>query len=193
MNYLTSLNDQRVIIICAGPAGLTAAYELSTLGLQSVILEADSRFGGISRTVNYQGYRFDIGGHRFFSKIPYINQLWQNILGDDFISCSRLSRIYYQGYFFDYPINPFNAFLGFGVSESVKIFLNYIKSYSAKILASLIIFLFIISTLLERKLKFKFNIYLLILIIFFSLALISAILTYGNYNYSLRHFPCFIL
>ena len=81
MNYLTSLNDQPVIIIGAGPAGLTAAYELSTLGLHSVILEADSQVGGISRTVNYQGYRFDIGGHRFFSKIPYINQLWHNIPG----------------------------------------------------------------------------------------------------------------
>ena len=124
MDSFTSSNNQRIIIIGAGPAGLTAAYELSKVGQNSIILEANCQVGGISRTLNYHGYRFDIGGHRFFSKHPYINQIWHDILGNDFIARTRLSRIYYQGYFFDYPINPYNAFLGFGVSESVKIFLN---------------------------------------------------------------------
>ncbi len=73
------------LIIGGGPAGLTTAYELSKLGKPSVILEADNQVGGISRTVNYQGYRFDIGGHRFFSKVPYINQLWHEILDEDFL------------------------------------------------------------------------------------------------------------
>ena len=94
-----------VVIIGAGPAGLTAAYELTKLGLRSVILEADSQVGGLARTVNYRGYRFDIGGHRFFSKVPLINALWQEILGEDFLVRPRLSRLYYGERFFDYPRN----------------------------------------------------------------------------------------
>ena len=73
------------VIIGAGPAGLTAAYELSKLGIGSTVLEADRQVGGLSRTVNYNGYRFDIGGHRFFSKVPLINELWKEILGEDFL------------------------------------------------------------------------------------------------------------
>ena len=69
------------LIIGAGPAGLTAAYELMKCGVRSTVLEADQQVGGLSRTVNYRGYRFDIGGHRFFSKVPLINELWQDILG----------------------------------------------------------------------------------------------------------------
>ncbi|MCH8020749.1 FAD-dependent oxidoreductase, partial [candidate division KSB1 bacterium] len=100
------------LIIGAGPAGLTTAYELSKLGKSSVILEADNQVGGISRTVNYQGYRFDIGGHRFFSKVPYINQLWHEILDEDFLVRPRLSRIHYRGHFYDYPLKALNALAG---------------------------------------------------------------------------------
>jgi len=92
-----------VLISGAGPAGLTAAYELAKLGLQSVVLEADGQVGGLARTVNYHGYRFDIGGHRFFSKVPLINELWHEILGEDFLVRPRLSRIHYGGHFFAYP------------------------------------------------------------------------------------------
>ncbi|MHC4569059.1 MAG: NAD(P)-binding protein, partial [Planctomycetota bacterium] len=97
------------IVIGAGPAGLTAAYELSQLGVQSTILEADVMVGGISRTVNHQGYRFDIGGHRFFSKVPSVNQLWNEMLGDEFLLRPRLSRIHYGGHFYDYPLKITNA------------------------------------------------------------------------------------
>src|SRR5262245_1444972 len=97
------------LIIGAGPAGLTTAFELAKLGIRSTVLEADEQVGGLSRTVNYRGYRFDIGGHRFFSKAPYINELWEEILGEDFIIRSRLSRIYYRGHFFDYPLKAANA------------------------------------------------------------------------------------
>src|SRR5262245_46349427 len=93
-----------VVIAGAGPAGLTAAYELNNLGVQSIILEADAQVGGLSRTVTYRDFRFDIGGHRFFSKIPQINALWQEILGEDFLLRPRLSRIHYDGKFFDYPL-----------------------------------------------------------------------------------------
>jgi len=123
---LSSLSES--LVIGAGPAGLTAAYELAKLGMRSTIVEADAQVGGISRTVNYKGYRFDIGGHRFFSKIPYINKLWQEIIGDDFLLRPRLSRIYYSGRFYDYPLKPLNALVGLGPLEAVRIGLSYFRA-----------------------------------------------------------------
>ncbi|MCB0297229.1 MAG: FAD-dependent oxidoreductase, partial [Calditrichaeota bacterium] len=110
------------------PAGLTAGYELFKLGHPSVILEADEMVGGISRTVNYQGYRFDIGGHRFFSKVPYVNDLWHEILQDDFILRPRLSRIHYKGHFFDYPLKAMNALAGLGPYEAMMVMLSYLRA-----------------------------------------------------------------
>ncbi|MHC4355173.1 MAG: NAD(P)/FAD-dependent oxidoreductase [Planctomycetota bacterium] len=116
------------IVIGAGPAGLTAAYELSQLGVQSTILEADVMVGGISRTVNHQGYRFDIGGHRFFSKVPSVNQLWNEMLGDEFLLRPRLSRIHYGGHFYDYPLKITNALAGLGVAEAALVGMSYAKA-----------------------------------------------------------------
>jgi protoporphyrinogen oxidase len=113
------------MIIGAGPAGLTAAYELSKLGVPSTILEADQQVGGLSRTVNYRGYRFDIGGHRFFSKVPLINELWQEMLHEDFLVRPRLSRIYYRKHFFDYPLKAMNALSGLGPVEALMVLLSY--------------------------------------------------------------------
>ncbi|MHC4631701.1 MAG: FAD-dependent oxidoreductase [Planctomycetota bacterium] len=115
------------LVIGAGPAGLTAAYELSELGVQSHILEADIVVGGISRTINYLGYRFDIGGHRFFSKVPLINELWQQMLGEQFLLRPRLSRIHYDGHFFDYPLKVTNALLGLGFVEAALVGMSYAK------------------------------------------------------------------
>lgn len=115
------------VIIGAGPAGLTAAYELSKMSIKSTLIEANSQVGGISRTENRQGYRFDMGGHRFFSKVPYINQIWKEILGPDFIQRPRLSRILYRGHFFDYPLKPLNAMAGLGLLESAKIIMDYTR------------------------------------------------------------------
>ena len=119
---------QRPLIIGAGPAGLTAAYELSKRGVSSTVLEGGTQVGGISKTVNYGGYRFDIGGHRFFSKVPLINELWQEILGEEFLLRPRKSRIYYNDHFFDYPLRPMNALIGLGPVESLLVALSYLKA-----------------------------------------------------------------
>ena len=99
-----------VVIIGAGPAGLTAAYQLAKAGRRSTVLEADSVVGGISRTVERDGWRFDIGGHRFFTKVQPVEELWHEILPDeDFMLRPRKSRIYYRGKFYDYPLKAINA------------------------------------------------------------------------------------
>ncbi|MUG93843.1 FAD-dependent oxidoreductase [Scytonema sp. UIC 10036] len=117
-----------VVIIGAGPAGLTAAYELVKQGKESIVLEQADKTGGISRTEVYKGYRFDIGGHRFFTKVSEVQQLWQEVLGNDFIKVPRLSRIYYQGKFFNYPLSPFNALSNLGIIQSFFILLSYLKT-----------------------------------------------------------------
>ncbi len=116
------------LIIGAGPAGLTAAYELMKAGSKSTIIEADTQVGGLSRTVNHRGYRFDIGGHRFFSKVPLINQVWDEILREDFLVRPRLSRIYYRDHFFDYPLKAMNAVAGLGPVEAMLVMLSYAKA-----------------------------------------------------------------
>src|SRR5579864_7774486 len=117
------------VIAGAGPAGLTAAYELSKHGRSCVVLESDpSMVGGISRTDQYKGYRFDIGGHRFFSKSEEVNRIWREILGDQFITRSRMSRIFYNHKFFHYPLKPADALLKLGIIRSLRILGSYLKA-----------------------------------------------------------------
>jgi len=115
-----------VVIIGAGPAGLTAAHELAKRGARATILEADTVVGGISRTVERDGWRFDIGGHRFFTKVPEVEARWKEILPDDFIRRPRLSRIFYDGKFFDYPLKAGNALKNLGLLEAVRCVLSYL-------------------------------------------------------------------
>jgi protoporphyrinogen oxidase len=116
-----------VVIIGAGPAGLTAAYELSKLGVCSTILEADDIVGGISRTVERDGWRFDIGGHRFFTKVQAVDDVWHEILGpDDFLQRPRMSRIFYKGKLYDYPLVPMNALRNLGPIEAVRCVASYV-------------------------------------------------------------------
>jgi protoporphyrinogen oxidase len=116
-----------VVIIGAGPAGLTAAYELGKRGATATVLEADDVVGGISRTVVADGYRFDIGGHRFFTKVPEVEALWHEILPDeDFMLRPRSSRIYYQGKFYDYPIKVMNALTNLGPVEALRCVLSFL-------------------------------------------------------------------
>lgn len=119
----------KTVIAGGGPAGLTAAYELTRNGSSCVVLESERELvGGISRTDTYKGYRFDIGGHRFFSKCEEVNSLWREILGDQFLKRPRLSRIYYNRRFFDYPLKPVDAFLKLGPIRSAAILLSYAKA-----------------------------------------------------------------
>ena len=116
-----------MVIIGAGPAGLTAAYQLAKAGRRSTVLEADSVVGGISRTVERDGWRFDIGGHRFFTKVQPVEDFWHEILPDeDFMLRPRKSRIYYQGKFYDYPLKAMNALGNLGVIEAVRCVLSYV-------------------------------------------------------------------
>ena len=122
------------VIAGAGPAGLTAAYELSKHGSSCVVLEAEQNLvGGISRTDEYKGYRFDIGGHRFFSKSDEVNRLWEEILGEEFLTRPRLSRIYYNRQFFHYPLKPLDALSKLGIGRSSLILASYLKAQMSPI------------------------------------------------------------
>src|SRR3989441_10159169 len=119
----------KVAIIGAGPAGLTAGYLLSKEDVDVVVLEADPVYvGGISRTVTYNGFHFDIGGHRFFSKSKAVEDLWTEILPNDMLVRPRSSRIFYDGKFFSYPLRPFEALLKLGVFRSTLCVLSWLKA-----------------------------------------------------------------
>ncbi len=114
------------VVIGAGPAGLTAAYELAKAGRDVVVLEASDTVGGISQTVEREGWRFDIGGHRFFTKVPEVEALWHEILPDeDFLMRPRMSRIFYNDRLFDYPLKAGNALRGLGLLEALRCMLSY--------------------------------------------------------------------
>ncbi|MDX2201910.1 MAG: NAD(P)/FAD-dependent oxidoreductase [Hyphomicrobiaceae bacterium] len=118
-----------VFVIGAGPAGLTAAYLLTKQGVATTVIEADpTHVGGISRTASYKNFLFDIGGHRFFSKSKEVVDLWKEILPDDFIERPRLSRIYYNGVYFSYPLKAFEALNNLGYVESALCVLSYLQS-----------------------------------------------------------------
>jgi len=125
-----NLSDTSVVIIGAGPAGLTAAYLLAKRGVPVTVIEADPQYvGGISRTVAYQGFLFDIGGHRFFSKSQAVEDLWTELLPDDLLERPRSSRIFYNGQFFSYPLRPLEALRRLGLPESARCVLSYLHSW----------------------------------------------------------------
>jgi protoporphyrinogen oxidase len=126
---LPSPTSKHVVVIGAGPAGLTTAYELAKHQVPATVVEANPHYvGGIARTVEHHGYRFDIGGHRFFSKNQEVEDLWTEILGDEMLTCGRLSRIYYRGKYFDYPLKAFNALRNLGLLETVRCMASYAKA-----------------------------------------------------------------
>ena len=122
------MKDEQIVIIGAGPAGLTAAYEFIKLGIRPIVIEKADKVGGIARTESYKEYSFDMGGHRFFTKISKINRMWKEMLGENLLKVSRVSRIYYKGRFFNYPLEISNALFNLGMIESLLILLSYIKA-----------------------------------------------------------------
>jgi protoporphyrinogen oxidase len=117
-----------VCIAGAGPAGLAAAYGLVQAGLRPAVFDAAPVVGGLARTEIYKGYRFDIGGHRFLTKVPEIEALWKQMLGDDLITVKRLSRIHYEGQYFDYPLNVANVLGNIGPGEAFLFLTSYLQS-----------------------------------------------------------------
>jgi protoporphyrinogen oxidase len=124
---LLNSTDLEVVVIGAGPAGLTAAYEFGRRGKKVRVFEADEVVGGISRTVERDGWRFDIGGHRFFTKVAPVEAFWHEILPDeDFLMRPRMSRIFYGNKFYDYPLKATNALRNLGIIEAVRCVLSYL-------------------------------------------------------------------
>ncbi|MGH7179044.1 MAG: FAD-dependent oxidoreductase, partial [Tepidisphaeraceae bacterium] len=119
--------NRDIVIIGAGPAGLTAAYALMKDGRSGIVLEADDYVGGLARTVERDGYRFDIGGHRFFSKAKQIEKLWDEMLGEPMLVRPRMSRIYYGGKFYDYPLRATNALKNMGLFRAASCMTSYAK------------------------------------------------------------------
>ena len=128
-NGTQSTETWPVLVIGGGPAGLTGAYELLKLvpDMRPLVVEAGSRVGGIARTEEYKGYRFDIGGHRFFTKVKPVEELWHEIMGDEMIDVPRSSRIYYRGKFYDYPLSIGNALGNLGLYESARVAISFAK------------------------------------------------------------------
>jgi protoporphyrinogen oxidase len=123
------MNSPNVVIIGAGPAGLTAAYQLAKKSVPVTVLEADPEYvGGISRTARYKGFHFDIGGHRFFAKSKEVEEFWSEILPNDMLERPRSSRIFYNGKFFSYPLKAVEALRKLGVFESARCVLSYMKA-----------------------------------------------------------------
>jgi protoporphyrinogen oxidase len=115
-----------IVVIGGGPAGLTAANELTTLGHQPLVLEKTDQLGGLARTVSYRGFHFDMGGHRFFTKVDEVRKLWHETLRQDFLRRPRLSRIYYRRRLFYYPLRPLNALAGLGVWAGLRVMVSYL-------------------------------------------------------------------
>ena len=118
------MKETKNVIIGAGPAGMACAYELAKAGHKPVIFDIEQQPGGICRTLDYQGYLFDIGGHRFLTKSEEIQELWRSMMGNDLLKVKRLSRIYYRRRFFAYPLKFFDTFLKLGVWKSGKAVLS---------------------------------------------------------------------
>ena len=109
-----------IAVLGAGPAGLTAAHLIGSRGAAGVVFEADSQVGGIAKTVVHDGFRFDLGGHRFFTKVPWVQEMWEQTLGDEFLVRPRLSRIYYRGDYFAYPLRAEDVVRRLGVVERFR-------------------------------------------------------------------------
>ena len=117
--------SSQILILGAGPAGMGCAHRLAQHGCAPSIIEREEEAGGLCRTLNFHGYLFDIGGHRFLTKSVEVNELWKDVMGDDLLHVKRLSRIYYRKRFFQYPLSFMNTFWNLGPLESARCIASY--------------------------------------------------------------------
>lgn len=122
------MNVGELLVIGAGPSGLAAAREATRYGASVMVLERLDRVGGLARTIPHKGSRFDIGPHRFFTKNEEVQSLFVEVSGQDLVRVPRLTRIYYRGKYFDYPLTPANALFGLGLANSVGVAGSYARS-----------------------------------------------------------------
>jgi protoporphyrinogen oxidase len=119
-------SERPVVVLGAGPAGLTAGYLLAKRGKPVVVLEASDQVGGLARTEVRDGYRFDLGGHRFFTKVPEVDQLWHEILREEFLRRPRQSRIYWHKRFLEYPLQGMDVIRKLGPIELALCLFSYL-------------------------------------------------------------------
>src|SRR3712207_63022 len=117
-----------VVVLGGGPAGLTAGYLLAQKGRPVVVLEAEDQVGGLAKTVVRDGYRFDLGGHRFFTKSAEVERLWDEVMGEEMLTRPRLSRIYWRGRYLDYPLRAADVLRKLGPLEVARCALSYVAA-----------------------------------------------------------------
>jgi len=125
---MPKISDHRPLVLGAGPAGVTAGYELVRRGLRPIVFEADDLVGGIARTEVRDGYRFDLGGHRFYTKSPEVEAIWHEVLGPELLRRPRLSRIYWNGRFIEYPLRAGDVFRRIGPVEVARSGASYLAA-----------------------------------------------------------------
>ena len=125
---MTEPPQKTMLILGGGPAGLTAGYLLGKQGYRPIVLEAEDQVGGLAKTVERDGYRFDLGGHRFFTKAPEVNALWDEIMGDEFLLRPRMSRIYWNNRYLDYPLRGPDVIKKLGPVELTRCMASYARA-----------------------------------------------------------------
>src|SRR3954462_10173867 len=116
------------LVLGAGAAGLTAAYYLAKAGEPVIVVEAEDQVGGLGKTVEIDGYRFDLGGHRFFTKSVEVDTLWHEILGEEFLLRPRMSRIYWNSRYLVYPLRGSDVIRKLGPVELTRCMASYIRA-----------------------------------------------------------------
>src|SRR6187200_3023476 len=125
-------NPQTTLVLGGGPAGLTAGYLLGKAGRDVVVLEAEDQVGGLAKTVEVDGYRFDLGGHRFFTKSVEVDTLWHEVLGEEFLLRPRMSRIFWNNRYLDYPLRGPDVVKKLGPVELTRVFASYLAATTRK-------------------------------------------------------------
>lgn len=121
------MSGKKIAIIGAGPAGVTAAYQLAKMGVNVDLYEASNQVGGMAKTIDLWGQKIDLGPHRFFSNDTRINKLWLEVVGKDYKMVDRLTRIYYKNKFYYYPLKPFDALFKLGIGTATVCLLSFFK------------------------------------------------------------------